>query len=101
MDRERLNQLWSDPENYRGRVYNCPDDPRVVVPKLKPGTGWTLNFAHSRAWCVLASMPLAVLLPVAMSLLIWPRTGPGILGAMLLGGALVVTECLWLNSRTS
>ena len=63
MNPERLNQLWSDPQNYRGSVYRCKEDPRVVVPKRKQGTGWTLNFAHSRAWWVLASMPLAVLLP--------------------------------------
>jgi len=100
MDQERLNELWSDPQNYRGSVYHCKNDPRVVVKKRTHGTGWTVNFAHSRAWWVLASMPLLALLPVAISLLILPRTVAGVMGAILLGGALVVTEVALLNART-
>ena len=99
MDPERLRQLWSDPQNYRGSIYRCQEDPRVIVPKRESGAGWTVNFAHSRAWWVLVSMPLAVLLPVAISLLVWPQTGATVVGAFLLGGVLVVTECLWLKAR--
>ncbi len=101
MDGERLKQLWSDPQHYKGSVYRCKEDPRVVVPKRQQGTGWTLNFAHARAWLVLVSMPLGVLLPVAISLLLWPKTGPGVVGAFVLGGAFVVTEVLWLSSGTN
>jgi hypothetical protein len=99
MNPERLKQLWSDPQNYRGSVYRCEEDPRVVIPKRQPGTGWTLNFAHSRAWWVLASMPLAVLLPAVIALLIWPKTLTAAMGAFLLGGALVVTGCVLLDSK--
>jgi Family of unknown function (DUF5808) len=101
MDREQLGELWSDPRHYKGSVYRCKEDPRVIVPKRDRGTGWTLNFAHARAWWVLASMPLMVVLPVAIALLIWPQTGPGVVGACLLGGVLVVIECLWLNPRAN
>ena len=98
-NREYLKQLWSDPRYYKGSVYRCQKDPRVVVPKRQPETGWTLNFAHSRAWWVLASMPLAGLLPVALALLIGPKNVGVITGAIVLGGALVVTLCERLNSK--
>ena len=61
---------WRRPENWRAGVlgvYHAPRDPRVWVPKRQQPLGWTLNFAHGRAWAwlvgVLASaVALAVLL---------------------------------------
>jgi uncharacterized membrane protein len=44
-----------DPERlkgYRGLFYHDPGDPRLFVPKML-GIGWTINFAHRRAWPVL------------------------------------------------
>lgn len=48
-------------EGWNGFVYSNPKDPRLWVPKLS-GFGATLNFAHVRAWLVLAAilaLPLA------------------------------------------
>jgi uncharacterized membrane protein len=53
-------------ERYRwGLFYVSADDPRLLVPK-RYGTGWTLNFAHGRAW---AMMALLLLLPLAFVVL--------------------------------
>jgi uncharacterized membrane protein len=49
LPRGTLERLWRDPENWRGLLYVCEQDPRVVVPKRNPIMGWTINWAHSRA----------------------------------------------------
>lgn len=48
------------PAGYRGLTYNNPDDPRIWVPKLT-GNGYTINFAHRKAWLYMA---LLLALPV-------------------------------------
>lgn len=48
-------------EGWNGFIYSNPKDPRLWVPKIS-GFGMTLNFAHGRAWLVLAAM---VALPLA------------------------------------
>ena len=30
-------------------VYNDPHDPRLIVPKMNPALGWTVNIAHRSA----------------------------------------------------
>jgi hypothetical protein len=66
--RETLEQLWSDPLNWKyGLIYYCKEDPRVWVPKRQKWSGWTLNFAHRRSipaliLCILfATLPLYLL----------------------------------------
>jgi len=55
---------WGKPENWSGGwlgIYSDPRDPRVWVPKRNPMMGWTLNFAHRRAWVwlvAIAGIPL-------------------------------------------
>ena len=101
MDRQRLDLLWSDPRNHRANgCYHCKEDPRIIVPKRREGTGWTINLAHPRSWWVPISMPLMVLIPVAISVFAWPKTGLGVVAATLLGGLAVVIVCFWLNERT-
>jgi uncharacterized membrane protein len=56
------------PEGYQGVFYNNPRDSRLWVPKLA-GIGWTINFAHRRAWpaiIALVGLPLALVLLVAL-----------------------------------
>jgi hypothetical protein len=44
-----VNELWQDPKNWTGIGYRCPEDPRLMVPKRRPGLGWTFNWAHPGA----------------------------------------------------
>ena len=62
VDREQIEQLWSDEDNWTaGLIYHCPQDPRVIVPRRWRWGGWTLNFSHPRAGAVgIASVGLAV-----------------------------------------
>lgn len=49
-------------EGWHGLYYRNPQDPRIWVPKLL-GMGYTLNFAHRRAWVwfiVMLGIPLLV-----------------------------------------
>ena len=44
---EAEEREWRDPRNWRAKwlgVYVAPRDPRVWVPKRRPGLRWTLNF---------------------------------------------------------
>jgi len=55
------------PEGYTGPFYSNPHDSRLWVPKAA-GFGWTINFAHRRAWPVmiaLVGIPTAVTIVVA------------------------------------
>ncbi len=54
------------PEGYTGVFYSNPRDTRLWVPKLA-GVGWTINFAHRRAWPVMIALIGA---PVALAILI-------------------------------
>ncbi len=64
MDKEDLRKHWTDANNWRaGIVYNCPADPRIIVPLRSKGTGYAINFAHSGAPLVLTGIILALLAP--------------------------------------
>jgi uncharacterized membrane protein len=61
-----MNQF--DRDNYQnwkwGVIYNNPNDPAIWVPK-RTGLGWTLNFAHTRAYVYLL---LLISIPMLISL---------------------------------
>ena len=67
----RLEGFCGDPANWKGRIYRCAADPRVIVPKRYRWAGWTINFAHRSAWPVL----LAMLLLLAWPFLLLPAGG--------------------------
>jgi len=50
--------------------YNDPHDPRLIVPKLNPALGWTVNIAHRSARLALIGMALCVIAGIAMSVLL-------------------------------
>jgi hypothetical protein len=54
------------PEGYTGVFYSNPRDARLWVPKLA-GVGWTINFAHRRAWPVMIAL---IGVPVALAIVI-------------------------------
>ena len=63
---EKLQQLWSDPANWKSGVfYNCKADPRVIVPK-RFGIGWTINFARASAFPVIILSAVSIGLPLAL-----------------------------------
>lgn len=50
--------------HWRGGIlgfYVNRDDPRLWVPKRRPGWGWTLNLGHRRAPLVLAALAVVVI----------------------------------------
>ncbi|HYG25690.1 MAG TPA: DUF5808 domain-containing protein [Caulobacteraceae bacterium] len=64
---------WADPQNWSGRffaIYFSKRDPRLWVPKRRPGWGWTLNMGHPQAgaWLlgVIVLIPLAVAAAAAL-----------------------------------
>jgi len=54
------------PDGYTGVFYKNPRDARLWVPKVT-GLGWTLNFAHRRAWPAMIAL---VGVPVVLVILI-------------------------------
>jgi uncharacterized membrane protein len=54
------------PEGYTGVFYSNPRDARLWVPKVA-GVGWTINFAHRRAWPVMIAL---IAVPVALAILV-------------------------------
>ncbi|MGB0219984.1 MAG: DUF5808 domain-containing protein [Sinimarinibacterium flocculans] len=62
---------WENPANWSTRgplgVYFSKADPRIWVPKTRPGLGWTVNLAHPAgvAWMFgLLLLPTVVLIGV-------------------------------------
>lgn len=48
-------------------LYNDPHDPRLIVPKMNPMMGWTLNIAHRQARLALAAIMIVLVASVAAS----------------------------------
>jgi uncharacterized membrane protein len=51
-------------------LYVNPEDPRLWVPKKRPGFGWTLNLGHRHAGLAVALLAAFVAAAVAASLLL-------------------------------
>ena len=64
---ERAGEL-AGLEGWNGIVYDNPKDPRLWVPKIS-GYGTTLNFAHRRAWLMLATILVLSLGAAAVGIL--------------------------------
>ena len=53
-DPQFLDNMSKDPSNWKGPFYFNRKDPRLMVPKLHPSLGWTLNFASPFAYITFA-----------------------------------------------
>lgn len=42
-----------DPNNWRGIFYFNKKDARIIVPKINPLMGWTVNFANPYAYLII------------------------------------------------
>ncbi len=49
-EKELLDSMHQNPDNWRGIFYFNRHDPRMIVPKMNPSLGWTLNFAHPKTY---------------------------------------------------
>ncbi len=60
-DEQMLNAMSKDPGNWKGPFYFNRRDPRLIVPKLHPSMGWTLNFSNTYAYLALAGIMLIII----------------------------------------
>ena len=86
MTTNAFDHLWNDPRNWRaGAIYHCKQDPRVIVPKRPQWMGRTLNFAHGKAYVLLAATLLIALLPVLLALAFGAMESPAWVIAQVVG----------------
>ncbi len=62
LDKEIINSMTKNPNNWKGIFYVNRKDPRIIVPKLNPLLGWTLNCGNKYA---VIGMALIVLIIIA------------------------------------
>jgi len=55
-DKQFLDTMSRDTSYWRGPFYINRRDPRLMVPKLHPSLGWTLNFANPGSYLALAAL---------------------------------------------
>jgi uncharacterized membrane protein len=63
----RMKGLDQGLEGWNGLIYRNPNDSRIWVPKMA-GMGYTLNFAHGRAWAIMAALLVLPLLGVGFAI---------------------------------
>lgn len=96
-----LEHLWNDPRNWTfPGIYRCSEDPRVIVSKRARWAGWTLNFAHRRAWWALLGLMLIAGGPtVALVLLVRNPAPMTVVVTMLVSVAFVILICIRESGR--
>lgn len=95
-----LEHLWQDAQNWAPPgIYRCAADPRVIVPKRRRWTGWTLNFAHPAAWPVLLAAVTLAAAPVPVLLVTGRPTAPAFLIAAALSIAVLCFGAAWRSER--
>jgi uncharacterized membrane protein len=45
LEKSILDSMSKNPNNWNGIFYKNSNDPRVIVRKIKPAMGWSLNWA--------------------------------------------------------
>jgi uncharacterized membrane protein len=55
-DKQFLDTMSRDTSYWRGPFYFNRKDPRLMVPKLHPSMGWTLNFANPVSWVAIIAL---------------------------------------------
>jgi len=62
LSKEYLDEMSRNSGNWKGMFYVNRKDPRILVPKMNPALGWTLNFGHPVAWiAILAILAIAII----------------------------------------
>jgi uncharacterized membrane protein len=62
LDKKFLDEMSKNPNNWKGVFYFNRKDPRLVVPKLAPSLGWTLNFSSPYAYLTIIGIILVTIL---------------------------------------
>ncbi len=57
---EMLDALHKNPSNWRGVFYVNRRDPRIIVPKINPSLGWTLNFGNIYAYIAMVTIVVII-----------------------------------------
>ncbi len=60
-DKQMLDAMSKNPDNWKGIFYFNRKDPRLIVPKLHPHLGYTLNFASGYVYLFMAIFILIIL----------------------------------------
>jgi uncharacterized membrane protein len=63
-DKQFLDTMSKDPGNWKGPFYFNRKDPRLMVPKLHPSLGWTLNFASPRSYLAIAALIAIIIIGI-------------------------------------
>ena len=102
MTKEELENLWRDERNWSllHAVYNCPADPRLVVPKRIKWTGWTINVAHNASWFALLGIVLLTLAPVVITIVYISQNLAAVLASIALSLVAVSYVCISLSAKT-
>jgi uncharacterized membrane protein len=66
-DKQFLDMMSKDPGNWKGPFYFNRKDPRLMVPKLHPSLGWTLNFASPHSYFAIAAIIAIIILTAVIS----------------------------------
>jgi uncharacterized membrane protein len=61
-DKQFLDNMSRDPSYWKGPFYFNRKDPRLMVPKLHPSLGWTLNFASPYAYIALGALIAVIII---------------------------------------
>ena len=75
----KYDHLWSNMDNWTMGLYNCKDDPRVIVPKMPKWAGRTLNFAHKAQAIslLIATILILVIGPIGCLMVYGPNAPRG------------------------
>jgi len=60
-DKEILDSMSKNHNNWNGIFYFNRKDPRLIVPKIQPSMGWTLNFASPYTYITLIGIILIII----------------------------------------
>jgi uncharacterized membrane protein len=60
-DKDILDTMGKNPNNWKGVFYFNRKDPRLLVPKLNPSMGWTLNFASPYSYLLVIAVILTII----------------------------------------
>ena len=62
LDKELLDSMWKNPDNWKGILYVNQKDPRIFVPKSNPKFGWTLNFGNTLTYLAFTGIILVAVI---------------------------------------
>ncbi len=62
IEKEILDTMRKDPGNWKGPFYYNRKDPGLIVPKIYPLLGWTVNFTSPYAWILFICIVLIIVL---------------------------------------